>query len=291
MVNYDPKAWPRVILSFAGTVMPGIIFRVILVVIMTLLIYVGDKIFQAWREIRLPALETIPHQIVGFTVGFLIVFRTSTSYDRFWEGRRLWGSIVNASRNLVREAATYIGPVEDLAKLVAAYALALKQHLRGNQDLSEIQPMVQEEVFQKISTTANPPSALAFFISSWIEKRHRQGTLTPQQLRILEGNVSTILECQGGCERILRTPIPFTYAVHIKQLLMLYLFTLPFVLVPRLGWVTIQAMFVIAWAFLGIEEAGVEIEDPFGDDPNDLPIEAMCATIARDTMALAKLPE
>jgi putative membrane protein len=97
------------------------------------------------------------------------------------------------------------------------------------------------------------------------------------------------LDHQGACERILRTPIPFAYAVHIKQLLMVYLATLPLALVPLMNWGAVPAVIVIAFGLLGIEEAGVEIEDPFGDDPNDLPLENLCAVIARDTAALADM--
>lgn len=289
MVPYDPKAWPKVMLAYAGTVIPSILSRLVLVMIVTLVIYLLHRMALALGG-GLQSLETIPHQIVGVTVGFLIVFRTSTSYDRYWEGRRLWGNIVNCSRNLVREAAAYVGQVGDLAQLVTAYPLALKQHLRGNQDQSELKPLLPEPIFAAVTGAANPPATLAYYLSFWIQQRRRQGVLEAEQLRLLEQHVATIIDSQGGCERILRTPIPFAYAAHIKQLLLLYLITLPFVLVPRLDWITLPIMLVISWGLLGIEEAGVEIEDPFGDDPNDLPIEAICATIARDVQAMAQMP-
>ena len=100
--------------------------------------------------------------------------------------------------------------------------------------------------------------------------------------------IRNFLDCQGGCERIRRTPMPYVYAVHINQLVMLYLITLPLVLVAEMGVASLMIVPVIAFGLLGIEEAGVEIEDPFGEDPNDLPIEAICGTISRDSMALAE---
>ena len=99
--------------------------------------------------------------------------------------------------------------------------------------------------------------------------------------------VRALLDNQGGCERILKTPIPFAYAVHIRQMLAIYVVTLPFALVGEMGWATIPTVAVVAFGMIGIEEAGNEIEDPFGTDPNDLPLEALCATIAKDVAALA----
>jgi putative membrane protein len=233
-------------------------------------------------------IDPLGHTLIGVAVGLLIVFRNSSSYDRYWEGWKLWGSIVNTFRNLARGAEVYAGPCEDLANLVAAYGFALKQHLRGIKELEEIRPLVPDTLFQRASAAANPTSLIAQAMSQWIQQRHAEGRIDTVTVRTLESYVAVFLDCQGGCERILRTPIPFAYAVHIKQLLMLYLVTLPVVIVPKMGLAAVFVVSAIAFGLLGIEEAGVEIEDPFGDDPNDLPIESICAVIQRDSMALAK---
>lgn len=287
MVNYDPKAWIRVTVSVDGTVLPRVLGRMLFLAFVALALCV----VHVWWPLPSPPNAPLAHSIMGVTVGLLIVFRNNCSYDRYWEGRRLWGTIVNSSRNLLRTAAAYAGGAGELANLMAAYSLALKQHLRGNTDLDEIKPLVSEEVFAQAAAAANPPSIIAFYMSKWIHDQRGADRLDPMQERTLESMVGTIIDCQGGCERILRTPIPFAYAVHIKQLLFLFLVTLPLVLVPFIHWAAPVAMLVIAFGLLGIEEAGVEIEDPFGDDPNDLPIESICAVIGRDTMALANLPE
>jgi ion channel-forming bestrophin family protein len=232
--------------------------------------------------------KPLGHTLIGVALGLLIVFRNNCSYDRYWEGRKLWGGIVNAARNLVRGAVVSVGEAKELANLTAAYALALKQHLRSDKDLSEIQALVSPAVYEQVTAAANPPSLLALQLSGWIQARQGEGKLDSVTTQALEGHVRLFLDNQGGCERILRTPIPFAYAVHIKQLLMLYLITLPLILVGEMNWFAIPTVAAIAFGLLGIEEAGVEIEDPFGDDPNDLPVEAMCATIARDTLALAE---
>jgi len=105
----------------------------------------------------------------------------------------------------------------------------------------------------------------------------------------LDERVRELVDLQGGCERILKTPIPFAYAVHIKHFLVLYLLSMPFVLVGKMGWYAVPVTMVISFALSGVEEAGVEIEDPFGYDPNDLPLESICAAVERDAARLAEL--
>ena len=135
------------------------------------------------------------------------------------------------------------------------------------------------------SPAGNPPSVFAFYMTAWV--RDRADRLGGDMVRVLEGHISTLVDCQGGCERILKTPVPFVYAVHLRHITLLYLLTLPFVLVPLMSWGSALAVAAIAFGLLGIEEAGIEIEDPFGDDPNDLPLEDICAVIRRDAQMLA----
>lgn len=290
MVSYDPKQWLRITFSLRGTVLPRVLGRMVFLSLLALALWGFQEVTMRYQGPGLPAIDPLGHVLMGVAVGLLIVFRNNASYDRYWEGRKQWGGIVNSSRNLVRGAAAFVGPAaRDLVGLVAAYALALKQHLRSNRDLAEIEPLVPKEVFAQASASANPPLAVAYHLSRWIHDRVAAGQIDTVTARPLEAAVSALLDHQGACERILKTPIPFAYAVHIKQLLMLYLVTLPLVLVPKMNWGAVLAVGVISFGLLGIEEAGVEIEDPFGDDPNDLPVEAICAVIARDTAAVADM--
>ena len=290
MINYDPKAWLRVSFSWNGTVIPRVLNRIaILVGITIVLVIIREAVSDKDKETLFKPFSSLGHTLIGVALGLLIVFRNNCSYDRYWEGRKLWGGLVNASRNLLRGASAYIGDAKELANLVAAYSLALKQHLRNNKDIAEIEALVSPQIYSQATAAANPPSIIAYYMSAWIKARFDEKKIDSHTAYGLEMQIRTMLDSQGGCERILRTPIPFAYAVHIKQLLMLYLLTLPFILVIPMSWVAIPTVAAIAFGLLGIEEAGVEIEDPFGDDPNDLPVEAMCATIARDTTALAEM--
>ena len=290
MIAYDPKQWLNITGAFKGTIIPRVLGRIIFLGTLTVIVVIVRR-FLPELEPHFKPFKPLGHTLIGVALGLLIVFRNNCSYDRYWEGRKLWGAIVNASRNLIREGAAFAGDAQELATLVTAYTLVLKQHLRNSKDFEEIRALIPVAMFEHAAAASNPPSILAFYMTLWIRAeiaRGRFDSITGQQV---ESHVKTLLDCQGGCERILRTPIPFAYAVHIKQLLLLYLGTLPLILVGELGWVAVPTVMGISFGFLGIEEAGVEIEDPFGDDPNDLPIEAICATIARDGQSLADAPK
>jgi putative membrane protein len=287
MIPYEPKNWLKLTFHVRGTIIPRIIVRVGLLLALALLAVLVKRSLTRPEE-WFGSFKPLGHSLIGVAIGLLIVFRTNASYDRFWEGRKLWGAIINTSRNLVRGAVVHLPDSRELANLVSAYALALKQHLRNDKNYSEIEELVPPDLYRRLGASANPPLTISLEMSQWIQHHQSHGRIDAVTAQGLEIQVRTLLDNQGGCERILRTPIPFAYAVHIKQLVMLYLVALPFVLVNEMDWVAIPLTGVIAFGLLGIEEAGVEIEDPFGDDPNDLPIEAMCATIARDSLALTE---
>lgn len=290
MIQYDPKAWWRVFASINGTVWPAVWVRTAILVGITMGLVIYQKVtgsVESLKFLAIPRIEGLPHQVLGVVLGLLIVFRTNTAYDRFWEGRKLWGAIVNTSRNLARSAAVFAGPAQDFAKLIAAYVISVKQNLRADKDLSALEPLAPAELIAMAGAAGNPPSIIAHALTSWIQRRREEGRIDSIIAAQLEERVGFLVDNQGGCERILKTPIPFVYAVHIKHLLLAFLLTLPFVLVTMIGWFAPIAVGVIAFGLLGIEDAGVEIEDPFGDDPNDLPLDDICQVIVRDTQALA----
>jgi ion channel-forming bestrophin family protein len=285
MLNYNPKRWWRIFFSLRGTVIPHVRIRVVCLVILTLLLELFDQNVR-----KLPELNNLGHTLLGVALSLLIVFRTNTSYDRFWEGRRIWGSIVNGSRNLMRSAVTLSGDRTRIPNLTVAFVIALKLRLRREAETEMLLPYLSREDFQQTAKNDNPPLWLSVKMSESIQHDRRAGTIDAIQANHLEQFVAVLVDGQGACERILRTPIPFIYATHIKQLLFVYLITLPFVLVPVMGWAALAAVGICAFGLLGIEDAGVEIEDPFGRDPNDLPLEDYVNVIARDCAMLSAVP-
>jgi putative membrane protein len=287
VIDYDRTSWWPICFSWRGTVLPHVLARVGLLTGLCLALYLLDDLVLRPLDRELVGLDAMGHTVLGVALGLLIVFRTNSAYSRFWEARSHWGMIVNASRNLVRMGAFYAGPADDLARLVTAYVVVLKEQLRDNRDVAGIHHLVPGRVFDRLATVNNPAQVLAGFLSEWVAGRLAAGRIDSVLAARLESLVGVMVDNQGGCEKIRRTPMPFAYAALSKQVLFIYLATLPLVLVPRMHFVAPLVLMGVSLVLMGIEEAGVEIEDPFGLDPNHLPLDQICAGIARDTAALA----
>jgi putative membrane protein len=286
VIDYDRTSWWQTCLSWRGTVLPHVLGRVGLLTGFCLALYLLDETILRPAGKPLPGLDATGHTVLGVALSMLIVFRTNSAYGRFWEARSHWGMIVNTSRNLVRMGATWAAPADDLARLVTAYVLLLKEQLRDQVDLAGIRQLVPGRVLERLAKASNPAQVLAGFLSEWIAARMTAGRLDPILAARMETLVGILVDSQGGCEKIRRTPPPFVYAALIKQVLFIYLATLPFVLVERMHFMAPLVVMGVSLGMMGIEEAGVEIEDPFGVDPNHLALEQICATIGRDVADL-----
>jgi putative membrane protein len=289
MIDYDRNNWWRATFAFHGTVLPHVLGRVAVLTAFCLALNILDDEVLDHYHIDLPRLEATGHQVLGVALSMLIVFRTNSSNNRYWEARAFWGSIVNTSRNLARLGALYAGPADELARLTSAYVVAVRENLRGHRDPGVLRPMLSGRILDRVMKANNPPSMLARFLSEWIRTRQQEGHLDTMQAYQLQELVCRLVDNQGACERVHKTPLPFVYAALIKQILLVYLATLPFVLAPQLGFAAPMVVAVVSLGMLGIEEAGVLIEDPFQLDPNHLPLEQICETITRDTLDLTTI--
>jgi putative membrane protein len=275
-------------LAFRGTVLPQVLTRVGILTAFCLVLCLLNDFLVRENGTTLVKLDQLGHSVLGMALSLLIVFRTQSSYTRFWEARTLWGSLTNSSRSVVRLGSVYASPADDLARLVAAYVLAIKQNLRDDNDLSSLRPFLSGWQFDQLKAVRNPPTALARAMSEWVRLRLKEGKIDTIAAMEMDRVISEMVTAQGGCERIHLTPLPFVYAGLIKQLLLVYLATLPFVLIGTLHFAAPVAIAVVSFAMLGIEDAGVEIEDPFGRGPNHLPLDQICENIAKDTAQLAQ---
>jgi putative membrane protein len=291
MIEYNRYSWWRTTFSLRGTALPRAAGRVFL---FTLLTAVAQFVYEAGHDVGwiddqdFFGLDPVGHAVLGSLLGFLIVFRMNASNARYWEGRSHWGQIINASRNLVRLGSEHTTEGQELAGLVTGYAIWLRHALQGQRDPEEIAVYLSDEVRRSAATFGNPPTGVAAEISAWIGRQFRAGEIDSMMVRQLEEQLSEMVDAQGGCEKIQKTPLPFAYVVMIKQLIVVYLLTLPIVLCERCGWWSPLLMTVIALGLFGMEEASVEIEDPFGTDDNCLDLQAYTVTIARDTGQLAR---
>jgi ion channel-forming bestrophin family protein len=278
------KNWFKIALQVKGSVIPTIISQVLWCGAFGLLI-------SALYFYKIPvAAKSLAGVIPSIVLGLLLVFRTNTAYERFWEGRKAWGSIVNHIRNLSRSiwvAIAEIDPIhlhekEQVLKLLVAFAVATKLHLRSQPVDERLKDLVSPLQFSKLQTVNNPPLEIAFWVSDYLQAKQEQGQISLYQMNELQSILSSMVDTLGACERILRTPMPLAYAIHLKQLMLLYCLLLPFQVVEELRWWTAPAVALVSFTLFGIEAIGVEIENPFGTDPNDLPLDTICNTIERN---------
>jgi ion channel-forming bestrophin family protein len=285
MIPYDRDNWVRTCFSWTGTVLPQVLGQVGMLTGFCLLLYLVNE-FALPHYLKLPIEDTAALTVLGVALSMLIVFRTNSSNNRYWEARSHWGMLINTSRNLIRLAAQAAGPADDLARLLTAYLFVLKEQLRDNPDLTSIRHLVPGRVMERLEQVGNRAQILAAFMTEWVLSRQTEGRLNPYTAMRLEALIEVLVDQQGACEKIHRTPLPFVYASLIKQVLFVYLLTLPFILVPRMTFMAPLIVAVLSLGLLGIENAGVELEDPFGLEPNHLPLDQLCAMVARDVADL-----
>lgn len=286
LIQYPRNSWWHVVFSYRGTVLRNIMGRVATVTLLAIGIEVAYAAAKQLGWIAGSAtglVEPAGFAVVGSLLGFLIVFRMNSSANRYWEGRSHWGMLINSSRSLARCAAIYSPPAKDLAPLIGGYVLSIKLTLRDLRDMDELASYLSPALYQRAVHFGNPPTAIAAAISQWIAEQYHAGKIDSTQVRHMEDLLARMVDSQGGCEKIKKTPLPFVYAAMIKQLILVYLLALPIVLCGRSGWWTPLIVTIVAFGFFGIEEAGVEIEDPFGLDDNCLPLDQICVAIIRDT--------
>jgi putative membrane protein len=258
-------------------------------------------------------LTIVPFSLVGLALSIFLGFRNNASYDRFWEGRKLWGSLVNNARTLAREHELLIGivPARDGGDPVAAtpdeirairtgltytlmgYVHALRLHLRGQQQLDELAPFLSAELLARLETSQNRPATILEDMSRRYRALWERGLIHVMHLPRLEHLLETNTDVQGGCERILKTPVPFAFTVLLHRIVAVYCFMLPFGLVKSLGMVTPAVVAFVAYAFMGLDALGDSLEEPFGFDDGDLPLTQLSRMIEinlRQTLGETDLP-
>ena len=287
MDSYNPRHWSDHLFDIRGTMAREILLRVSVCVAWTAILTLAYEFGgDALRGFRVPATT---HVFLGSALALLLVFRTNSSYERFWEGRKLWGGIVNESRNLVRTSAAFLAADPDAVRGITLWAMAfpwaVMAALRGDKSLGPVAADLPTAAGEEVLAAEHVPLAIARRITAILERARSRGLIDSVQLAIIDRNTQQLIDYAGGCERIRATLLPYAYTVHLRRVLLLFFLTLPVVLVPEFGWSTIIAVLVSSYVFFGIEEIGVEVEAPFGDNAHDLPLERICQTITGNLRA------
>lgn len=292
MIQYNPKDWFTFIFRFhkADT------FRKLLPLLIGMAVY---STLVIYLEIRLSWVDDFHvqniiqmHSLLGFAISIMLVFRTNTAYDRWWEARRWWGNLVNNSRNLAIKLSTYI-PEEDhklrlrFSKAIGGFALALHKHLRKETIRLELFELDEDDLSMRmLDNDRHVPAQLAELITRIVNRMHKGNSITPEQYLALNSELSNFMEICGACERIKNTPIPFSYSGFIKKFVFFYVMSLPFGFGKSLGYIGVPVVVFIFFVLASLELIAEEIEDPFSGDENDIPTEKLAEHIRDHVKAI-----
>ena len=230
------------------------------------------------------------HSLLGFAISMLLVFRTNTAYDRWWEGRKLWGQLVNVSRNLAVKISTLV-PKDDVAtrsfftRLIGMFAIELRSHLLLEKTRLELDIQPHPEI-PNFDQSKHVPAQIAQLMQQRVQRLYAEKKISGDQLITLDKELVQFLEICGACERIKNTPIPYSYSSFIKKFIVVYVFTLPFGVAFSLGYLGVPVVMFIFYVLASLELIAEEIEDPFGKDTNDLPMERLSVVIGQNAEEL-----
>jgi len=281
MVSYNTKDWFTFIFRFhkADT------FRTLIPIMFAIGAYagiVGYLEVEYWKLSDTSYVKniTIMHGMLGFVISLLLVFRTNTAYDRWWEGRRLWGSLVNNSRNFALKLSVILKDDQDklfFREIIPNYAAVLHIHLKDN----DVSKQLFDNLDLEIDHHKHRPNQLAQKLFERINVLYENGKITGDQLIILNAEIQSFTDICGACERIKNTPIPYSYSAFIKKFIFFYVMTLPFGYAFSLGYYVVPVVVFIFYVLASLELIAEEIEDPFGDDENDLPTRKIAENIKK----------
>ncbi|NJK33778.1 MAG: hypothetical protein HC919_01855 [Oscillatoriales cyanobacterium SM2_2_1] len=286
--------WFQLVVTLKGSTIPKILPRALMMIAFGAIVV---WIHHQYPQQHLAVLSSITSNVVfNLVLGLLLVFRTNTAYDRFWEGRKAWGTIVVHSRNLARLIQTAIVPGDSPSQAHKQYALhylisfaiATKFKLR-DQTPAEIsaalEPWLSKEERIRLAQNKHLPLALMSLLSDYLST-----ALPSTQWQSAQDLQNTLIEGLTACERIHSTPMPPAYTIYLRRLTLLYCLTLPFYVVEDLDWLTPMLMGLVSFILFGVEQIGSEIENPFGYDSNDLPLDAICDEIAANITQISAAP-
>ncbi len=287
MISYNPKDWLRFLFTFHRTDTVRQLFP--------LIVFIG---FYSWGIVYLEANYlkltqnsyakniTTMHSLLGFAISMLLVFRTNTAYDRWWEGRKLWGALVNNSRNLAVKLNSILSREDEknrsfFKKIIPLFASELCIHLQNEKTRLALDTDSHPEIIGFDSSKHIPNQIVALMMNK-VHLLHRDKSISDYQLLFLNNELQSFLDICGACERIKNTPIPYSYSAFIKKFIFFYVITLPLGFALSLGYLTIPVVIFIFYVLASLEIIAEEIEDPFGKDDNDLPMQKIATNIGKN---------
>ena len=282
MIKYNPKNWLKLIFALHKSDTIRILWKE--------LIYIGSfTLLTSFLVINyFPYKEKLSdliaiYSLIGFVISLLLVFRTNTGYDRWWEGRKQWGMLVNNSRNLAVKLASLIDSKENkvyFSRMISNFVFAIKEHLRDGVAFEKLNLTKEELII--LGSKKHVPSGIVLLLYDKVNEIKTAGEISQEEFITLDTNLNALLDILGACERIKNTPIPYSYSLFIKKFIFIYVTTVPLAFIPSFGYFSALIATFIFYVLVSMEVLAEEIEDPFGTDDNDLPTEQLSIKISEN---------
>jgi putative membrane protein len=275
MIDYNPRNWLTLIFALHKSDTLRMLWKELIYMGIFTLLIAFLKIHFFPKVDYLDKLIAV-YSLIGFVISLLLVFRTNTAYDRWWEGRRKWGELVNDSRNFsvkINAMVSNTDEKKEFARLIHLFVFSMKEHLRKGVLIDDL-PFTENEK-QQLNTSKHIPTTVVGWMYTKIHILVKEGELYKEDLIVLDKNLNGFLEACGACERIKNTPIPFSYSLFIKKFIFIYVLTLPLAFVSVFGYLSALIATFVFYVLVSMEVLAEEIEDPFGNDDNDLPTDQL----------------
>ncbi|MBJ2126767.1 MULTISPECIES: bestrophin family protein [Flavobacterium] len=288
MIIKKKDNWFKMLFEWKGSVLPQLLPRLFLLFLFSFLIVYYKSFLLEYNLHINPAIFTL----FGIALAIFLGFRNNVSYDRFWEGRKLWGALLNDTRSLARQSITLLNTKENklesqkFINLLIAFVYALKHQLRNTNSTEDFNRLLPSDFKEQLKDVHFKPIIILRELGLWVKKAKEEGKIDGMAQLAFEENLNKLSDIVGGCERIASTPIPYTYSVLLHRTVYIYCFILPFGFVETLGWITPFAIVFIAYTFVALEAIADELEEPFGVQPNDLALDAMSLMIENTLLEL-----
>lgn len=281
MIVRSRENWVRMLFIWHGSVLPQILPRLLFFGVNSLAVYYYRDFLFSYRISLNPASFTL----LGVALAIFLGFYNATAYDRYWEGRRLWGAVVVDCRDVVRQVINFVkddGHPEQKKKFVRLpimFAYALKHQLRLTDATEDTARLLPPDIAEKVNGGKYLPVLILREMGECLNEWERNGKLDSITKMGMSETLNSLSRSVGGCERIANTPIPFPYHVLFHRMVYFYCFLLPFGLVDSLGWITPFVVTFVSYIYIALDAIIEQINAPFGTEPNDLALNDICFTI------------
>lgn len=285
MIVRPQQHWMRLIFVWHGSVLSKIFSRLLL----NFLLSIAVIIMLPWYTMLGIKFTLAPFSILGVAIAIFLGFRNNTCYSRYVEARHLWGQLMIASRSLLREVKTTLPDDAELGQFVRlqiAFAHCLRMTLRRNPQAKPLAKYLSEKDLQTVFAAQSPANRILLLMGEWLAVRRRDGQLSDILFHSLNNRLNDMSAVLAGCERIANTPVPFAYTLILHRTVYLFCIMLPFALVVDLHYMTPFISVLISYTFISLDTLAEELEDPFGTENNDLPLDAICNAIEIDLLQM-----